>query len=423
MDEQWTAVTKQLALLKEKFVYGEAIDPVFEGVVRDFAKFDSILHDIFDKVNVFLRSFESLCDGLTKLSDTLVKTMANQDDTLIASDCVRMKEATQQICRADAPHASLAKLRRDLDYNIVMPLKQHLSNNRNIRSMLDSRRNKLLEVTTCQKLLEEAQKKNGTLASAKLKDDFENAKKQFMEIDKQVFEWLLILDEYKGDILDSSLQTLKYLQYEFFASASHSIAKVLPPRMEFRPMVEMTPRHLESQIQLEMEEEKIVAEFTDEVGQTRVGPIADYSSRMVERMERDRLAVDAKPDSVADFVDPLSLSSLLSHGFDEGQARKALKLNGNDTQAALEYLLNPPPPSALAVVVPGDDGCDAIVRMPATLARIQRLKEVKRKIQERKNEKEKREESTFPQPDLLNFSPTLEYSEPATTSLPLIDWQ
>ena len=421
MDEQWTVVTKQLALLKEKFVYGEAIDPVFEGVVRDFAKFDSILNDIFDKVNVFLRSFESLCDGLTKLSDTLVKTMANQDDTLIASDCVRMKEATQQICRADAPHASLAKLRRDLDYNIVMPLKQHLSNNRNIRAMLDSRRNKLIEVTTCQKLLEDAQKKSGN--TSKLKDDFENAKKQFMEIDKQVFEWLLILDEYKGDILDSALQTLKYLQYEFFASASHSIAKVLPPRMEFRPMVEMTPRHLESQIQLEMEEEKIVAEISDSFSQTKVGPIADYSSRMVERMERDRLAVDAKSNETVEFVDPLSLSSLLSHGFDEGQARKALKLNGNDTQAALEYLINPPPPSALAVVVSGgEEGSDSIVRMPATLARIQRLKEVKRKIQERKNEKEKREDISVPS-DLLNLnSSDVQFSEQAT-SLPLIDWQ
>jgi hypothetical protein len=112
-------------------------------------------------------------------------------------------------------------------------------------------------------------------------------------------------------------------------------------------------------------------------------------------------------------------------------------LNANDTQAALEFLINPPPPggaSPLAVVVPTDDGSEAIVRMPATLARIQRLKEVKRKIQDRKNEKEKREQQagkasdkSQTQTDLLNLSPTLgptaDFAEQATTSLPLIDWQ
>lgn len=43
-------------------------------------------------------------------------------------------------------------------------------------------------------------------------------------------------------------RTLKYLQYEFFATSAHSISGVLPVRMEFRPMVEMTPEHLEAQV-------------------------------------------------------------------------------------------------------------------------------------------------------------------------------
>ena len=46
-------------------------------------------------------------------------------------------------------------------------------------------------------------------------------------------------------------RTLKYLQYEFFATSAHSISGVLPARMEFRPMVEMTPEHLEAQVPTE----------------------------------------------------------------------------------------------------------------------------------------------------------------------------
>lgn len=37
----------------------------------------------------------------------------------------------------------------------------------------------------------------------------ENAKNAYDEVDRPVFEWLLMLEEYKGDIYDSLLQTLK----------------------------------------------------------------------------------------------------------------------------------------------------------------------------------------------------------------------
>ena len=36
--------------------------------------------------------------------------------------------------RPDAPHSSLAKLRRDMEYNVLQPIRQHLTNNRNLKS-------------------------------------------------------------------------------------------------------------------------------------------------------------------------------------------------------------------------------------------------------------------------------------------------
>eukprot|EP00438_Fugacium_kawagutii_P026946 Skav204984 [mRNA] locus=scaffold1180:555715:566964:- [translate_table: standard] len=48
--------------------------------------------------------------------------------------------------------------------------------------------------------------------------------------------------------------TLKYLQYEFFATSAHAISSVLPVRMEFRPMVEMTPEQLEAQVEMALQE-------------------------------------------------------------------------------------------------------------------------------------------------------------------------
>ena len=45
-----------------------------------------------------------------------------------------------------------------------------------------------------------------------------------------------------------------------------------------------------------------------------------------------------RPKTVVAEVDPLSLSSLLSHGFEEGPARRALRQTGNDTQAGQLWL-------------------------------------------------------------------------------------
>lgn len=35
------------------------------------------------------------------------------------ADCCKMKEAMNAITRADAPHSAIAKLRRDMDFNIM----------------------------------------------------------------------------------------------------------------------------------------------------------------------------------------------------------------------------------------------------------------------------------------------------------------
>merc|ERR1719215_395718 len=78
-------------------------------------------------------------------------------------------------------------------------------------------------------------------------------------------------------------------------------------------------------------------------------PMADLGAAngFAERMT-ERLASGSEPAPCT--VDPLSLSSLLAQGFEEGPARRALRVHGNDTQAAMEWLLhgepNPSTPSA-----------------------------------------------------------------------------
>merc|ERR1719460_1638528 len=122
---------------------------------------------------------------------------------------------------------------------------------------MDKRRRRLAELNSAKKAHEDCVKKGLQTSDRRFlqaKSNLDSAKMSFHEVDKHVFEWLYILEEYRGDILDSSLQTLKYLQYEFFATSAHAVSGVLPSRMEFRPMVEMTPEHLEAQVELELQE-------------------------------------------------------------------------------------------------------------------------------------------------------------------------
>ena len=205
----------------------------------------------------------------------------------------------------------------------------------------------------------------------------ESAKLAFHEVDKHIFEWLYILEEYKGDILDSCLQTLKYLQYEFFATSAHSISGVLPVRMEFRPMVEMTPEHLEAQVEMALQE----AEEQLNDGAASPNVVTDFSSRLIEKLAKDNKNKPAEglnsanDDSPAVPVDPLSLSSLLSQGFDEGPARQALRKFQNNTQAALDFLIGGGE----------EEQEEEQVRLPVTVRRVHRLRARRKAQQEEKS--------------------------------------
>jgi len=414
VDESLNSIRTEWNVLKQKWFFGETLDPVFEGMVKDFCVFDVTMQDIYSKVDVFMKGVDNLSEGLVTLSGAVTGGLVHVDDPLIASDSCKFKEATNQISRADAPHSAIAKIRRDMDFNIMNPVRLHLINNRNLKAHLDKRRRKLLELNTTKKHFDDVSKKDVSKTDKKYlvaQANLDAAKMAFHEVDRHVFEWLYILEEYRGDILDSTLQTLKYLQYEFFATAAHAISGVLPARMEFRPMVEMTPDHLSTQVEMELEEA--------EVAEDEKEPVTDFSKRLIEKMSKDN---KAKPgdglDSSANDpgpalpVDPLSLSSLLSQGFDEGPARRALRLHQNNTQAALDWLIDGGADAAEGSTHKNmpEDG----VRMPTTIKRIQKLKAIRRA----KQEKLKRQEAAAESEDSSEEASVAPQASPSTENKP-----
>lgn len=286
------------------------------------------------------------------LADGIHAATSKEVHGQMLSDGCNFKEACNRIARADAPHSAVAKLQRDMVFNILDPLQGHIANNRQLKTTLEIRQRRMVELRNAQRLFEEMNRTyyRNYCASDPMylqaKANFHSARDSFTKIDRRVFEWLYILEEYRGDILDSLLQTLKYLHYELFSSAAHSISAVLPAAMVFRPMVEMVPEQLEPQVQQELQMSGIVP--SEDLTGTR-----SFSHHLSEKAHKEGSDADA-----AAVVDLLSLSSLLSQGFEEAPARRALRLHGNRTQEALDWLVKGQPNSQ-------PEG----VRMPTTLKR------------------------------------------------------
>jgi hypothetical protein len=333
-------IKQELAVLRERYILAtdETLqDPVFEGIIRDFHAFHECLGTIQMRAKRLVRQIEAFCGNLNELSDTVLtqyrKTI--HEDEKIISDCSKFRESSNQITRSDAPHSCMAKLKRDMAYNVLGPVKSHLDRCLQLRHSIDLRNRRLAELTA-------AERSNSPEVSS--------CKSEFDATDRELFEWLMIIREFKGDILDSLLQTLKYLEYEFFASSAHAIANCLPERMEFRPMVEMTPKQLE--IELKKDRAKMGYESSSYSG--------DYSKRLAASLD---VSSPGEDNSEAVEADVLSLSLLLAQGFEEGPARRALRRCNNVTQAAMEFLLKP-------AEKPTTDQ----VRMPSTLHRITRTR-------------------------------------------------
>ncbi len=137
---------------------------------------------------------DSLAEGLVVLAESTTTGLSAVDDPLIKADCCKMKEATNAITRADAPHSAIAKLRRDMDFNIMNPLRCHVINNRNMKSYLDKRRRRLLEYNIAKREMDDCVKKNLHQTDRKYlaaQSQLESAKLAFHEVDKHIFEWLL----------------------------------------------------------------------------------------------------------------------------------------------------------------------------------------------------------------------------------------
>jgi len=323
---------------KEKWFDSEQPDPVFEGMVKEFSDFDEALQSISSQIEAFLAGADELADGLQVLSDSVAADLERTEDRRVATDCYRLRQAAQQIAREDAPHSSMAKLKRNMDFNIVKPLESHLANNEKLKTEVEKRRRRLEEFRSAGKQLDECTRRELSETDPRFvmaQQEYETSKKHFDEVDGHVFEWLYILEAHRNDILDSCLQTLKHLQYEFFATSAHALSGALPARMAFRPLVEMSPDCLETQVELEIRD---VQEDMEAEGS------AGFSMKLAERLARDGKAragqsVDEAECSPPLPVDPLSLSSLLSQGFEEGPARRALRLHRNETQAALDWLI------------------------------------------------------------------------------------
>jgi len=90
VEDQFHYIRTEWNVCKEKWFHGETVDPVFEGMVKDFCTFDSTMQDIYNKVEKFMKGVDQLADarvhvhslpchfhGLPQPIEGLANTVAN----------------------------------------------------------------------------------------------------------------------------------------------------------------------------------------------------------------------------------------------------------------------------------------------------------------------------------------------------------
>lgn len=370
--EGWRALDAGLEeVVDEALSEEKSNDPVLEGMVRELDDFDQILRDIHEQAQNFSMSVESCACGIMGLSEAMATNFPRFEDHQLVSACCRQREMANLIGHADAPNSALAKLKRNLQFNVLDPIEQHLENNKKLKENLSSRERRRVAFDDAKKQLEEVARRNLEVTDSRYlmaQSTYDAAKACFVEMDGSLFNWLFVLEEHRGDILDSLLQTLKHLQYDFFASAARAISDALPARMEFRPMVDMQAEILKHEVDLSLRTPEEV--LINDAG------MCDFAARYHTRKSRE--APSSQPASLAVQVDALSLASLLARGFEEGPVRQALRRHNNDTQAALDWLTSGAAEESFRRKQSAMDS----VRVPTTTARSFRMPEELRTLRD-----------------------------------------
>ncbi|CAJ1364507.1 unnamed protein product, partial [Effrenium voratum] len=148
------------SVLKEIWFKDEHVDPVFEGVVRDFCAFDAALSTVYSQVQAYMKGVEQLSEGMSVLADGIHSVLSHGAESQTTSDSCKFKEASNQIARADAPHSAVAKLRRDMAFNILTPMQSpsRRGGERSTQTNLEIRQRRLVELHAAKRSFEEAKK-------------------------------------------------------------------------------------------------------------------------------------------------------------------------------------------------------------------------------------------------------------------------
>jgi hypothetical protein len=345
-------IQSELSVLKERYLLSvdETLsDPVYEGMISGMSKFFACLERILKQAEKSIRAVERCAGEMESLSNVLAEEFGQiglRDESILVdaqSTSMRIREC----------ESVLGRFKRDFEYNILVPVRSHLENYSELKILIDVRNRKLAELSAAK-------------SSTADQDVLLAMESQFESIDSDLFEWMYIIEEHREDILDSILQTLKFLFYEVISSLAHVVAETLPSEIEFRPMVEMIPKRMIAQSKLE---KRLCADKADAVETATRQGLRNYTQRLMQKQ-----ALDLSSEASYISIDSLSLGTLVSQGFEEGPARRALQKARNNTQVALDILLNPN-------AIPSQESCGN-VRIPSTIKRIERLKElrVKQKI-------------------------------------------
>merc|ERR1719350_2704999 len=101
-----------------------------------------------------MEGIEELAEGIRDLSEGVIDNYAHLRDRRLASDSRTLREAANQILHEDAPNSALSKLRRNLEFNVMAPIREHVENNDKLGKEMEKRQRRLDELREAKKQID-----------------------------------------------------------------------------------------------------------------------------------------------------------------------------------------------------------------------------------------------------------------------------
>lgn len=246
-------------------------------------QFNRSLKRLASVTEAYRDSVAHLSQSMGGLARDLHSAAAVTNDPLIVRSGEATFKAVLSLSVAQDTQSPLASLTQRVQETILQPIQDVLKSHELLHSKLVQRQ-RLTAVSSGGDTFVEQQTLQDRVQANAGSSQCVHFERDSRHLEQEVQEYLQTELQRRADLVSTFTEQLHQAQYTFAAVASKSLMSVLPNEVEFRPLSEMMPGHLEAWVEVE------ILDFLQEVDSPVVhsNSAAELSEAFIERLHKKK---------------------------------------------------------------------------------------------------------------------------------------